>query len=446
MEIFNKFVIIQSAENLNLLIYILIISYILLIPYAGLLSAASLFSFIYNRLGIKNNNEDFKRFSHDLIFIAAFRKSLIFTFGIIPILTIGFSYTQLFHQLDSPVLNYYLAAMLLFIAGLILLHYYKYSYQLHDIFQEAGFESKDINNPEVENVIQKNTRLYKKTALWGIIIFFISMFIITGCIEFSITTIFVHSESSFFSMLFSWSAILKYITFLALALFILSVGVLYYFNKMKAAGNNFSEDYKKFVNKFALTTGIVSVIILPAFIVINVFLTPYFALTGITFAAAGIILLLLFLAAHYFYAMIRYSNMNYIIHLLSIVIIVSILFVVNDQASFGTSSRKQILALSQSYDKMITQLQEKTGEAPKISGEEIYENICSACHRFDTKLVGPAYKDVLPQFENKREELVSFILNPTKKLPDFPPMPNPGLNRPQAEAVAAYIMKTYKTK
>jgi cytochrome c len=446
MEIFNKFVIIQSADNLNLLIYILIISYILLIPYAGLLSAASLFSYIYNRLGIKKNNENYKRFSHDLIFIAAFRKGLMFTFGIIPVLAIGFSYIQLFHQLNSPVLNYYLAAMLLFIAGLILLHYYKYSYQLDDIFKEAGIESRDFNNTEAENVVQKNTRLYKKTALWGIVLFYLSTFIIFGCIEFSITTIYVHSDIRFFGMLFSWQAILKYLTFLALALFILSVAILYYFNKVKEAGKNLSEDYKNFVNKFALTIGIISVIILPAFIVINVFLIPYFALTGITFAAAGIILLLLFLAAHYFYAMIRHSNTNYIIQLISIVVIVSVLFVVNDQASFGTSSQKQILVLSQSYNKMIAQLQEKTGEAPKISGEEIYENICSACHRFDTKLVGPPYKQVLPQFENDREALVSFILNPTKKLADYPPMPNPGLNRPQAEAVADYIMKTYKEK
>jgi cytochrome c551/c552 len=446
MEIFNKFVIIQSAENLNLLIYILIISYILLIPYAGLLSAASLFSYIYRKLGIKKNNDDYKRFSHDLIFIAAFRKGLMVTFGVIPVLTIGFSYTQLFHQLDSPVLNYYLSAMVLFVSGIISLYFYKYSYRLDDVFREAGFQSEEIKNNDVRNAVQGNIRLYKKTAVWGIVLLYVSIFLIIGCIEFSITTIFIHSDKRFFGMLISWSAIFKYLTFLTLSVFILSIAVLYYINRVKEIQDMLTESYKKFVNKFALTAGMISVIILPLFIVINVFYTPYFALTGITFSFAAIILLLLFLAAHYYYVMIRYANLNYIIHLLSIVVIVSALFVANDQASFGTSSQKQILTLSQSYDKMVAQLQEKRGEAPKISGEEIYENICSACHRFDTKLVGPAYKDVLPQFENKREELVSFILNPTKKLADFPPMPNPGLNRPQAEAVADYIMKTYKTK
>ena len=446
MEIFNKFVTLQSSNYLNLLIYVLIISYILLIPYAGLLSAASLFSYIFRRLGIKKNNENYLRFSHDLIFIAAFRKAWMITFGILPILTIGFSYTQLFHRLDSPVLNYYFAAMIIFIAGIISLYFYKYSYQLDNVFKEAGLQQQEIRNDGAKNIISNNTRLYKKTAFWGIVLFYISTFIIIGCIEFSITTIFVHSDKQFFGMLFSWSAILKYLTFLTLSVFILCVAVLYYFNRIKNVKNALPENYIKLVNKFALTSGIISVITLPALIVTNVFLTPYFAITGITFSFAGIILLLLFLAAHYFYTMIRHINLNYIIHLMSIVVIVSILFVANDQASFGISSRKQILVLSQSYNKMVEEIKEEKVKAPKISGEEIYENICSACHRFDKVLVGPAYDDVLPQFENKREELVSFILNPTRKLPNFPPMPNPGLNRPQAEAVAAYIMKTYKKK
>jgi cytochrome c551/c552 len=215
---------------------------------------------------------------------------------------------------------------------------------------------------------------------------------------------------------------------------------------MKEPADNSKVEYSKFVNKFALTIGIISVIILPAFIVLHLLMIPYFALTGTTFTIAAIILVLLFLSVHYYYVMLKESHLKFISHLFFIVVIVSVLFVINDQASFSTSSQKQILVLSQSYDKMIAGLKEKTGKAPAINGQEIFESRCAACHRFEMKLVGPAYKDVLPNYENKKGELVAFIMNPVKKNPNFPPMPNQGLNQKQAEAIAEYIMTTYKNK
>jgi cytochrome c551/c552 len=368
------------------------------------------------------------------------------TFGIIPLLSITFSYTQLFHQIDSPVLTYLFVAIILFIIGIVSLFYYNYSYQLDNVFKQAGLQSQKLNNDEVNSFIQNNIKLYNKSALWGIILFYISTFLLIGCIEFSISTIFFHSNPGFLSMLFSFASIIKYFSFLSLAAAILSVSVLFYINKMKEPADNSKVEYSKFVNKFALTIGIISVIILPAFIVLHLLMIPYFALTGTTFTIAAIILVLLFLSVHYYYVMLKESHLKFISHLFFIVVIVSVLFVINDQASFSTSSQKQILVLSQSYDKMIAGLKEKTGKAPAINGQEIFESRCAACHRFEMKLVGPAYKDVLPNYENKKGELVAFIMNPVKKNPNFPPMPNQGLNQKQAEAIAEYIMTTYKNK
>ena len=86
------------------------------------------------------------------------------------------------------------------------------------------------------------------------------------------------------------------------------------------------------------------------------------------------------------------------------------------------------------------------GEADIAIGEQIFNTKCIACHRFDQRLVGPAYKDVLPQFENDMDALVSFILNPKKVNPDFPAMPNQALKPQEAKAVALYIMNTYQSE
>jgi len=81
-----------------------------------------------------------------------------------------------------------------------------------------------------------------------------------------------------------------------------------------------------------------------------------------------------------------------------------------------------------------------------INGEDIYNGKCIACHRFNEKLVGPAYNEVLPKYENKRDALVGFILNPQKINPEYPAMPNQGLKPKEAEAIADYIVKVYSEK
>ena len=79
-----------------------------------------------------------------------------------------------------------------------------------------------------------------------------------------------------------------------------------------------------------------------------------------------------------------------------------------------------------------------------ISGEDIYNGKCVACHQFDQVLVGPPYKEVLPKYENDQEALAQFILNPVKINENYPAMPNQGLKPNEAKAVAEYLLETYK--
>jgi cytochrome c len=66
------------------------------------------------------------------------------------------------------------------------------------------------------------------------------------------------------------------------------------------------------------------------------------------------------------------------------------------------------------------------------------------CHRFDERLVGPPLADVLPLYKPNIDALKAFIANPTKRNPDYPPMPNPGLSSTQVGAVSEFVMKELK--
>jgi len=77
-------------------------------------------------------------------------------------------------------------------------------------------------------------------------------------------------------------------------------------------------------------------------------------------------------------------------------------------------------------------------------GESVFKRVCSSCHRFDQKVVGPPYVTVLLKYEGDIQQLIAFISNPKKVNPDYPPMPNQGLKITEVEAVAGYLIKTYQ--
>jgi cytochrome c len=116
-----------------------------------------------------------------------------------------------------------------------------------------------------------------------------------------------------------------------------------------------------------------------------------------------------------------------------------------DVIAFGNVLKPKSVEISKNFLTYEENLKSKLNiKTVTISGEEIFTAKCSACHRFDSKLVGPPYNVVLKKYENNRDKLVKFILNPVKVDPAYPSMPSQGLIPPEAEAVADYIMKVYK--
>jgi cytochrome c len=47
----------------------------------------------------------------------------------------------------------------------------------------------------------------------------------------------------------------------------------------------------------------------------------------------------------------------------------------------------------------------------------------------------------LPKYGGKKDQLVAFVLNPIKKDPAFPPMPNQGLKPAEADSIVSYLLR-----
>lgn len=78
---------------------------------------------------------------------------------------------------------------------------------------------------------------------------------------------------------------------------------------------------------------------------------------------------------------------------------------------------------------------------PAAGGEEVFNRICTACHRFDTRLVGPPLNAVVPRYRDDLDGLKAFIRSPVKRDPAYPAMPQLGLTAAEVDAVARYLLE-----
>ena len=118
---------------------------------------------------------------------------------------------------------------------------------------------------------------------------------------------------------------------------------------------------------------------------------------------------------------------------------------VGDQMASSTANYEHEKSVSsqalEAVNKLAAEREERSAAASKIDAAPLFDKICAACHRFDQKVVGPPLNSVLTNYAGKPDVLKAYLLNPAKKNPEFPPMPNPGLTNAQAKAMAEYLLQ-----
>jgi len=184
----------------------------------------------------------------------------------------------------------------------------------------------------------------------------------------------------------------------------------------------------------------------PVFLFINLFALHGDALSVSVFGYSFIVLILLFLAYNYLFAMLKESTIKYSGKVFYVILFALLSLIIKDQLAMANSTKQHSVILTTEFDKYIAELKGTSGGTVQLTGKEIYDIRCASCHQFDRRLVGPPHNEVLPKYEGKKDQLIAFIRNPLKIDPAYPPMPNPGLKPFEADSVAAYLLQHYKKK
>ena len=429
-----------SYEYTKVLQSVSVIAHSMFYFYMFWLAGTALYSFY---LEFIKRNDSSTYFAKRLIELPLKKFSFPLVLGLIPFLVIySLDLIWLKGEEFNPVHNWTLITFIIFCISILALYYYKFSFGLITLLHKSVIEKE---SPDYLGLMESNLKNHKRSALVGVIGVLITLLLVSilnvGKLEYNQSDY----RFDFFGYLFQFDVYFRFVFYL-----VLSFSVTFFislFLNLVWEGLRFddSEGMSKFIEEKSLSGAFITVLIQPVLILIDVFILPKNSLSYWVFITSGISVILLFLIANQLNAYRKESLKLYLNYSFYLVVFVVIFISMKDVIAFANVLKPKSVEISQRFVAYEENLKTKLNiQTVTINGEEIFIAKCSACHTFDQKLVGPPYNLVLGKYEDKKDQLVRFILNPVKVDPAYPPMPSQGLIPPEAEAVADYIMKVYK--
>jgi cytochrome c len=446
MEFIDNLVLPQSAEHIVLLHIMLMVVLFLFVPFFSMVLGGTSLSLYLKRKGLNSNDENSLKFAKDVIETTTVNKSVGLILGIVPLFTLVIIMAQLLHKTNAAVVGYLTLSFLLATTGMILIYIYRYSFSYHNIFSKLSslVSNNELAN-EVKNITSNMKRANNSSGMWGLIFLFCAAYFYIAAIVLAYNPAEWETNSVIF-ILVSWSVFSKFLYFLSSAAAITGGVILFLYFYWEGGKQNLSNEYSEFVKKISIRLTFTGALFLPIFLLINTIALPEVALTSAVFGLSFLSLLLLFAVYHFLFLMVKNSNVKFSAHVFLFLIASTVTLIVSDQLAMTNATKNHSAVLALEYDEMVKALKASGAGLSGVNAEEIYNTRCLACHNFEQKLVGPAYKDVLPKYNGDIDKLAGFIRNPVKVDPAFPPMPNQGLKPNEAKAIAVYLFEKMKNQ
>jgi len=444
MELLDKAILPQSAHHMILIKYLIVLALGILIPYLSLLLGNLTYSLYFRKKALNENDENYYRLSEDLIEMITFNKISAFAFGLVPMISAMLGYTQLLNQSNADVQGYLFISLLFLFTAMLFIYSYKNGF----FFKVQPKNDKaDLTDAEKYSIKkqQRAVNLFGKSGKYGIILLLISIYLFCGAVQLALDSAQWGSTGSILGIIFSVNTIISFIQFGLLAFVITSAMILFRIFKTDPVNPVYNDEFRNRIKDYVLKRGLTASVVLMLFVVVSVIVRSKLSLSFGVFAFTTLALCLILIVSSLFYLMIKESNARYNSVMIFLIVALVFVLIIRDQYSFDVSSKKQFAVLAADYDAYQAKVNEELGiGVAAISGADIYNGRCIACHSFDKKIVGPPYNSTLPKYEGKKDLLVKFILNPVKVNPDYPAMPSQGLKPKEAEAIAEYLLTTYK--
>lgn len=447
MDFLQNLVIPATSQHLLMIKVILGLAMIIFLPFFGMLLGGTAFSVIFNSYGRKNKKPMYIRFAKDIIDKLAINRFVGVGLGIIPLLSITFCYAQLLYGQSV------ISISLLFVATLILAIAVNFIYSYQSTFQiESLIETfKDISGldkHELETKVPEEVSDYEfdllntnsNAGLWGLVLLIITALFYAGGTSIALNSDRYQDFQNIAQMFLSGSTFINFLFILVFSIATSGVAILFFFFGWQGGMHDMEKEYAEFAKAIGGKIAFTGAALLPVFLFLSFFFIPNIALSGSVFVYTGLAFAALLMLCNFIYAVIKNSDTKYVAAAFYVLMLSAAFIVMKNEAAFGVAVQKNLIATNQKALELEAEKKSKTINTAGINAEEIYNRVCAACHKFDVKLVGPPYQQTVPTYNGDVKKLSAFILKPTKKNPEYPPMPAPPLKPKEADAVAQYLI------
>lgn len=451
MEFIDELVIPASANHVMVLKYMLMISLLLLIPYLGMVLGATFLSTRYAKKGSVEGNNHYKRFARDVIEKLSITRGAEFALGIIPVLSALFAYAQLLYLSKTITVSIMALGALILIVAFVFVIKYRNTFKLEGVLQKyRKFTNKDAMNPEDENVQEiedfedevESTNSSSGTVAKYLLL--TGAYILAGTMALASNPSQWASTNNILQVIFSWHSLFSFMALLSLAGIITGGAIMFYFFKWDGGLKDMTEDYAAVVKRIAGSLALVSSILFPLMLIFTYAWLPSQSVTPSVFYYFVIVLIVSLILGNYIYAMAKNSDTQNATTVFMLVLVLVTFNILKDQFAFANAISVNLTEVNKIAEEHEKEGKTKIMQSSGIDPQAIFNQKCSACHKFDVKLVGPAYNTTVPKYNGDVQKLAAYIFNPQKIDPNFPPMPNQGLKKKEANAMAQWLIDQVK--
>ncbi len=424
MEFLNLITLPNSIQTLKLFEFLFFFGYVILFSFVSLCCFSLAFSIYFAFLGKRKADVSLFEISNNFAKITGKTLLPAFLLGLVPFFGVYFILIQFAFDPQLLSLNF-LPLFILLLLAIVFLYLYKTRLRK---WLETRLNSSQI------------VKLNFLTLLFALMSF-VSFLLFVW--TFSTLLVLFFEKSTNFNF-FALPSVARIIDFVLLSMFFAPLAYIYFnITEVKSLESQSNlEVFGSSRNLIALSSAFG--IPIPIFLLLNYAMTPKVVVNFLYFVFNIVLIFVLLFAFIFSYYSYKENKLNFANVSFFLAVTALIIFIAGESNLFAYSNKVQEYIVSKNYEEQKTQLLLASGRATiTVNGEEIYKTKCVACHQFETVLVGPPHKEVLKKYEGRMEDMVKYVLNPTKVDPKYPPMPNQGLKPNEAEAVVKYMFEHY---
>jgi len=444
---FDELVIPPSENHVMLLKYMLTISLLLFIPYISMMLGATFISTYFNKKGKLEGNSTYARFAKDVIEKLTITQSAELALGTIPLLSAFFAYAQLLYTAKTITISILALSAVIFILSFVFIYRYRSTFKIESILATyKRFVNKDAMKPGDEHVQQiedfeegiVSTNTTSGTI--GKYLLLLASYLFAGTTALASSPDKWGEIGNVLQVIFSWQTIFNYMAMVSLAGIITGGAIMFYFFSWNGGIKDMDDEYAALVKKVSGNLALVSGIMFPLMLLISYVYLPSEAQSPGVFYYMVIVLIVSLIIGNFIYAMVKNSDTGSATVVFVLIFVLIAFNIIKDQLVFGNAIHENTLEITKVAEENEKEAKQKMMQTSGVDAQQIFNQKCSACHRFDVKLVGPPYQQTIPKYNGDVKKLETFIFNPIKVDPNFPPMPNQGLKKKEAHAMAEWLI------